>query len=147
MFELIRFARYASRFERAYKTDDWSKVRRCFADDATYTIVGGVPPTDGTTRGADEIMRFFKRMLDAQDRRFDRRIPKLDGWPRSRGGVVTFKWRARYVLGAESTVLTGVETVRFARGLITELQDVMPHDEVVAMVALAERSPRRSASA
>jgi ketosteroid isomerase-like protein len=141
MFELVRFTRYALRFERAFKTDDWRDVRRCFADDAVYTM-HGVPPFDGDTPGGDAIVALFRRMLDDVDRRFDRRIPRLTAWPRSHRGVVTLRWRVRYVLGGEHVDLTGVSVCRFARGKIVHLEDTMPADEIRAALALL--APARS---
>jgi hypothetical protein len=139
MLELPRFVRYALRFERAFKTDDWSKVRRCFHDDATYTITGTGTAYDGESRGADAIVATFRRMLDQLDRRFDRRIPKLTSWPRMRDGALTLGWKARYVLGGESTVVTGTSRCRFDGGRIRALSDAMVADEVAAWIALLER--------
>ena len=37
------FLAYAAAFEVAYATDEWTKVRECFADDAVYEVEGGPP--------------------------------------------------------------------------------------------------------
>jgi hypothetical protein len=135
MFELVRFMRYARRFERAFVSREWSAVRRCFADDASY-LMHAVPPFDGETRGGDAIIALFERMLDDVDRRFDRRIPKLTALPRSRRGVLTLRWSVRYVRGDEHVDLPGVSACTFARGKIVRLDDTMPADAVRAVLAL-----------
>ena len=104
-------------------------------------------PFDGETRGGDAIMALFKRMLDQCDRRFDRRIPKLAGWPRSRGGEVTMRWKARYVAGTEHADLTGVSVCRFEAGRIKSLHDTMLTDEIENMIALCERAGKPSPTA
>jgi hypothetical protein len=139
VFERVRFLRYAWRFERAYKTDDWSKVRDCFAPDATYTVIGGAE-FSGTTRGHAAIVAFFKRMLDELDRKFDKRLPGLRGMLRVKGGVLHVPWKARYVLGEQSALLTGDSTVRFSDGKITELVDTIPDGETDAVQALLRRT-------
>jgi hypothetical protein len=96
MFELPRFLRYALRFERAFKTDDWTRVRACFRDDATYTIEGTDTAFDGVSHGAGAIVATFQKMLDQFDRRFDRRIPRLTSLPRKRDGALVLTWKARY---------------------------------------------------
>jgi len=139
VFELVRFTLYALRFERAFRNNDWRGVRRCFADDAVYAIHDGASPYDGETYGGDAIIALFEQMLDELDRRFDRRIPKLTAWPRSRRGVVTIRWRVRYVLGEDHVDLNGVSVCRFQRGKIVYLEDTMPTDEIRAVLALVGR--------
>ena len=139
MFERVLFARYALRFERAFKTDDWEPVKSCFAPDASYLIIGGEAPFDGETRGSDAIVQLFKRMLDEIDRKFDRRIPGLAGFPRVRDGELQVPWKVRYVLGDQSFRLRGVSRCRFADGKITTLSDTMDADEVRRWSAEAQR--------
>ncbi len=141
MLELVRFVRYAWRFERAFRSNDWRDVRRSFADDAVY-VMHGAPPFDGETRGGNAIVSLFERMLDDVDRRFDRRIPKLVGLPRSRRGAVTLRWSVRYVLGGDHADLAGTTVCTFARGKIVHLDDTMPPDAVRAVLALCAKADR-----
>ena len=137
MFERVRFSRYAWRFERAFKTDDWEPVKECFHPDARYFIVGG-PPDIAETHGADNIIRLFQRMLNEIDRKYDKRSPRLSGWPRLRDGELSLHWSVKYTLGERSTVLTGESRCRFDGAKIIELRDTMPPDEIArwrAMVA------------
>jgi hypothetical protein len=135
MFERLRFARYALRFERAFKTDNWEPVKACFAPHAVYAIHGG-SQYDGEYHGPQAIVDLFKRMLDELDRRFDKRIPGLRGLPRVSSGELVLPWKARYVKGARSEVLTGTSHCRFASGKIVELRDTGDPTEWARVEAL-----------
>lgn len=137
MLELVRFARYAWYFERAFRSDDWRAVRRCFHDDARY-VMHGLPPFDGETRGADNIVALFQRMLDDVDRRFDRRVPGIRGLPRVRDRTLTMQWRVRYVAGDRSALLDGRTACRFDRGRIQLLEDWMSADQIAGVLALRD---------
>ncbi len=141
MFERFKFARYALRFERAFKTDDWTAVRKCFDDDATYTVIGTATRYDGETRGADRIMRMFKDMLDELDRKFDRRSAGITGAPRVIDGELVLPWRARYTLGADQVILHGTSRCRFAGRKIRALSDTMDPEESRRWLALAGIAP------
>jgi hypothetical protein len=139
MFERARFTRYALRFERAYTSDRWDDVKACFHPDAHYIVIGTGTEYDQDVRGPDAIVTFFKRMLDACDRKFDTRRPRLASWPRVVDGALRLKWKARYTLGAESAVLTGAMSCRFEGGLIIELSDTMVASEVAAWIELSKK--------
>lgn len=140
MFERIRFARYALKFERAFKTDRWDDVKACFHPDARYAIAGSSTAYDGEARGPDAIVALFQRMLNEIDRKFDRRTPRLLGLPRVRDGELELRYSVRYALGDESTILTGRSQCRFSGGKIIELRDTMVADECARWVALAARA-------
>ena len=93
-------------------------------------------------RGAPAIVAFYKRMLDALDRKFDRRIARLDGLPRVRDGVLHVPWKARYVAKAGEAVLHGVSRCRFDGGKIAELSDTMDAAECRAWGALVGFVPK-----
>ncbi len=124
MLQLIWFGRYALRFERAFRDDDWGPVRACFHEDATYTMTGG-GPFSGETRGGDAIVALFKRMLDQFDRRFERRTPKITSLPRIGWRTLRFRWQARYLLGDESFLLRGETSCHFDGRRIRALRDDM----------------------
>jgi hypothetical protein len=147
MFERLKFARYALRFEKAFKTDRWDDVRACFADDGVYVIEGSASEYDGEYRGPDAICGVFKKMLDAYDRRFDSRKPGFDGWPRVTGGELVLPWRATYRMGAESVELHGLSRCRFSGSKIARLSDTMRADECTRWAELASSAgPRAGAS-
>jgi hypothetical protein len=129
VFERIRFARYALRFERAYKTDRWDDVAACFHSDAVYAIEGA-GPHDREAHGPGVIVALLKDMLDRVDRRYDKRVPKLAGFPRVRAGVLHVPYSATYKKGADSVVLHGESACRFAGDKIIELRDTMVPAEV-----------------
>ena len=145
MLELVRFARYAVRFERACKSDDWSRVRLSFANDAHY-IIDGAAVFTGEIVGGDAIIAKFRQMLNDFDRRFDRRVPGLRGLPKVKRGVVSFAWTAKYIIGNESAVLTGSSDVTFERGKIVRLHDHMVPAECEAAWELVQRRGKPMAS-
>jgi len=141
MWERIRFARYALRFERAFKTDDWGPVKECFHPDSRYIVEGSASEWDGEVRGPDAIAAFMKRMLDTIDRKFKKRIPKLAAWPRVKGGELILRWGAIYVAEAGETVLHGESRCRFSDGKILELRDIMDAEECRKWAALVGVAP------
>ena len=140
MFERVRFARYALRFERAFQSDDWSAVRECFHPDACYTVAGSGTSYDGETRSRDAIVQLFQRMLNDYDRKFDKRSPRLTGFPRVRDGELDLRWSVRYTLRGESVLLTGRSQCQFTGGQIIALRDTMLADECARWAALAARA-------
>jgi len=94
-----RFVAYAAAFEKAFDSDDWSVVEPFFAADAEYEVGLGPPFTlesGSCIRGRDAILAYFKKTLDAFDRRFaTREIVLLDG-PREDGAAVWLRGRADY---------------------------------------------------
>jgi ketosteroid isomerase-like protein len=136
MWERVRFVRYALRFERAFKTDEWTAVKACFHPDARYIVEGSDSEWDGESRGPDAIAAYFKRILDAMDRKFERRIPGVRGWPRVADGELRLLWKARYVAPGGEVVLNGESRCRFSDGKIIELRDLMNADECRAWAAL-----------
>jgi hypothetical protein len=142
VLERMRFARYALKFERAYRSDEWSAVKACFHPEALYIVEGSGTEWDGKTRGPDAIVAFYKRMLDALDRKFDKRIPRPKGWPRMVDGELRIPWKARYVIGSNEAVLNGESRCRFsAGGKIIELRDLMDADECRRWAALVGVAP------
>jgi len=137
MFERIRFARYALKFESAFKTDRWDEVKACFDADATYTVAGTNTEWDTTVRGPDAIAAFFKKLLDVGDRRYDSRRPALTGLPRVRGGELYVPWRAHYRKGEQTIVLHGESRCRFAGDKIIALSDAMRADETQRWLEVA----------
>jgi hypothetical protein len=137
MLERFRFARYALKFERAFKTDRWDEVKACFHPDATYTVLGTETEWDTTVRGPDAIAAFFKKMLDEGDRQFDSRRPGLTGLPRVKGGELVVPWKATYRMGEEAIVLHGESRCRFSGGKIIALSDRMRADETQRWIAMA----------
>jgi hypothetical protein len=123
MSNIPRFAEYAAAFEKAFESDDWSVVEPFFHPNAVYEI--GLPLL-GRTRcdGRDEILAWFKDVLDRFDRRFaSRKLALLDG-PEDRGDAVWIRGNAVYGSpGVPDLVLELEETVRFDGDRIVHLED------------------------
>lgn len=137
MLERYRFARYALKFERAFKTDNWDAVMACFHPQATYTVTGTDTEWDTVVHGPHEIVTFFKRMLDAGDRKFDSRRPRPAGFPRVTNGELVLPWAAKYTIGDQSITLHGESRCRFEGGTIIALSDAMRADETQRWIAMA----------
>ena len=142
MFRRLRFIRYAMAFERAFKSDDWAQVASHFHPEATYEVIGTGTEWDGVVKYPQGITAFFKKMLDALDRRFQSRTPGLDGMPRMKDGVFTLPWKARYVSQAGQLTLHGLTRCTFKDGLIYQLSDTMDADECRQWRALVGVVPR-----
>ncbi len=141
MLERLRFARYALKFERAFKTDQWDDVKACFHPEATYALAGSGPKFDGEAHGPEAIIAQFRRMLDEADRKFDSRRPGLNGIPRVRKGELMVPWRAKYKLGEQTIVLHGISHCRFSGSQIIALDDTMEPDECERWLELARSKP------
>ena len=104
---------YAAAFEETYSDDDWSRLERFFAEDATYEVRGG--PMACTIAGRDAIFRGIKKSLDGLDRRSDaRRITLLSG-PETHsfadGEHVTLRWEVGYDFPSAASIAFAGETV------------------------------------
>jgi hypothetical protein len=131
MLNVLRFAAYALAFERAYRTDDCRKVGKYFTGGARYLMNGG-PPFEGESRGRAEIVEGFRRSVDAFDRKFDRRIPRITTVPRTRDGWLTFGWQVTYVKGEDRFRLHGTTHCQHQRGRIAVLRDAMDPTDCAA---------------
>jgi hypothetical protein len=135
MNPIQRFGEYAAAFEKSFESDDWSHVEPYFADDAVYEIVDG-GPIGGLFEGRDAVLGYFKKVLDAFDRRFDSRSLELLAGPEIRDGEVWMHWRGTYTLaGAPDLVIEGFETVRFEGDRIARLEDRYPEGAGESMAA------------
>ena len=134
---LVRFARYALRFERAVKSDVWGDVRACFADDATYEVVGTATQYDGILRGGDAVVDGLRTFVSEVDRKYDKRQPRAVGLPRFEDGTLVLRWSVRYVMGADARIITGTTRCRFQAGRIAMLHDAMHADECERWLSLA----------
>jgi len=122
MTNLECFGAYAADFEQTYKDDDWSRLDRYFAPDATYQVKG--EPFATSLKGRDAIFKGIKKSLDGFDRRFATRDIALEGAPEVEGDTVSLPWAVTY--GRKDNpplVLRGRSSAKFADELIVELTD------------------------
>jgi ketosteroid isomerase-like protein len=121
--KIPRFAAYAAAFEKSYASDDWSLVEPFFTEDAVYEV-GLEPPMGGSFEGRDQILAYFKQVLDRFDRRFaSREIALLEG-PKETGDSVWIRGSATYEApGVPNLVLVLKEIIRFEGDQICHLED------------------------
>jgi hypothetical protein len=122
-----RFAEYAAAFEKAFASDDWSVVAPFFSEDAEYEVGLGPPftPESGSClRGRDAILGYFKKALDAFDRRFaTREVVLLEG-PLADGNTVWIRGRADYTSPVAPDLSFELEEIAtFAGDVICRLED------------------------
>lgn len=119
------FLSYAAAFEVAYATDDWTKVRGFFADDAVYEVEAG-PPFGGSWTGRDAIVDHLIDSVNTVDRTYDERgLSILDG-PTIKDGAVWVRWGGVYrKAGQPDVAIEGVEEAWIRDGKIVRLKDVM----------------------
>ncbi len=117
------FTAYASAFEKAFKSDEWSVVEPFFTEDAVYEVSLD-PPMGGRFEGRAAILAYIKDVLDRFDRRFEsREIALLEG-PKEDGESVWIRGSATYrAKGVPDFVLELEETVTFEGDRICRLED------------------------
>lgn len=117
-----RFIQYAQGFEETFDDDDWSRLERFFAPDATYEVRN--VSFGCRLEGRDAILRGMKRSLDGFDRKLPKRAVAITEPPSEDGERMTVGWTATYEKpGAPPFVLRGRSRVRYRDGVIAELVD------------------------
>jgi hypothetical protein len=122
MDTMQQFLAYAGDFERTLADDDWTRLRRYFAEDAVYEVRGAsfachlVGPT--------AIFAGMKKSLDGFDRRFTKRDIEVTSGPEISGDEMRMSWKVVYAKeGWPPFVLRGSSQVRYAGDLIVYLAD------------------------
>ncbi|HVP29691.1 MAG TPA: nuclear transport factor 2 family protein [Myxococcota bacterium] len=123
MSHIAQFAAYAAAFEQAFRSDDWTSIERFFTEDAVYDA--GLPePLGGRFEGRAAVLAYFKRVLDAFDRRFASREVSLVEGPREQGDSVWLRGAARYAApGVPDLRFELEETAWFEGDRIGRLED------------------------
>jgi ketosteroid isomerase-like protein len=116
-----RFESFAADFETAVEDDNWSRLEKYLAEDATYLNVGGPEPK---CKGRDAIIAFLKADVTNTDRRFDTRTVVPLTSPTSDGSRLSRQWRCTYTLaGAPDLVMEGEARYLFEGNLIKEIEE------------------------
>jgi hypothetical protein len=122
MENLTSFMQYAADFEKTLADDDWTRLRRWFADDAVYEV-----QAEGfgcRLQGPDAIFTGMKKSLDGFDRRFDGREIDVTKGPDIDGDALRMEWAVTYrKAGKTPYVLRGRSEVRYRDGKIARLVD------------------------
>ena len=120
------FAGFSSAFEAAVEDDDWSRLEKFLAADATYLNVGGPDPK---CIGSDAIIAFLKADVTNYDRRFDTRTLIAITPPKIEGNRLSRQWRCTYTLaGAPDLVVDGEARYLFDGDLIKEIEEEVSAD-------------------
>ena len=116
-----RFEHFARDFEAAVVDDDWSRLEKHLAEDASYLNVGGPDPQ---CRGRTAILDYLKKDVDGYDRRFDSRSLVALTPPAAADGRLSRRWRCTYTLaGAPDLVVEGEARYTFEDGLIKSIEE------------------------
>lgn len=116
-----RFESFAADFEAAIIDDDWSRLEKHLAEDATYLNVGGPDPK---SEGRDAIIDFLKTDVTNHDRKFDTRTLIPLTTPSVEGNRLTRRWRCTYTLaGTPDLVVEGEARYLFESDLIKEIEE------------------------
>jgi ketosteroid isomerase-like protein len=127
------FEDFAADFEAAVEDDDWSRLEKYLAEDATYLNVGG---PESKCEGRDEILAYFKDDVTNSDRRFDTRTLIALTPPTAEGNHLSRQWRCTYTLaGAPDLMVDGEARYVFEGNLIKEIEEELT---AVSMQKLGE---------
>jgi hypothetical protein len=122
METLTQFMQYAADFEKTLVDDDWSRLRRYFADDAVYEVQSDAFPA--RLSGPDAIFKGMKKSLDGFDRKFDSRSIDVTKGPDVDGDTLRAEWAVTYRKeGKAPYVLRGRSEVHYRDGEIARLTD------------------------
>lgn len=136
---LQHFLAYAGDFEKTLKDDDWSRLRRYFADDAVYEVKSD--SFGCRLVGPTAIFTGMKKSLDGFDRRFTRRDVEITDGPTVDGNEMQVGWKVIYHLEDQpSFTLPGRSTVRYAGDQIAYLCDAYDDAQVGADFAAWQRA-------
>jgi hypothetical protein len=115
------FERFAEDFEDTINDDDWSRLEKYIAEDATYLNVGGPDPK---CEGRESILDYLKADVSNTDRRFDTRTLIALTPPTAEGNRLTRRWRCTYTLaGAPDLVVEGEARYLFEGDLFKEIEE------------------------
>jgi len=121
MNNIETFNNFAAAFEDAVKDDNWTRLEKYLAEDATYLNVGG---PDTKCKGRDAIIAFLKSDVSNTDRRFDTRSLNALTPPVIDGERLTRQWRCTYTLAeAPDLIVNGEARYLFENGLIKEIEE------------------------
>ena len=129
MGQIERYVAYATAFEEAYASDDWSKLEPFFIEDAVYEFIAPAP-FGGKYEGRAAVLAQFKNSVNGLDRRFNsRKVEVLEG-PVEKNGSVWIRWAAIYTLtGAPDCRMEGEERAVFTHDRISRLEDSLTASE------------------
>jgi len=115
------FESFASDFELTVQDDDWSRLKKYFADDAVYLNVGD---PNSKCEGREAILDFLKDDVSNNDRRFDTRQLTALTQPKTTGNHLSRQWRSTYTLaGTPDLIVEGEARYLFDGDLIKRIEE------------------------
>jgi hypothetical protein len=141
MTPLEAFMNYATAFEATFADDDWSRLEKCFTDDAVYEVKNAA--WGCRVEGRDAILAALRKSLDGFDRRMAERQIELRGEPVEAGDTIDVEWTVTYELaGAPDYALVGRTHARLENGRVAYLADHYPDGvSETALAWVAEYAP------
>jgi hypothetical protein len=131
------FNNFAAAFESAVEDDDWSRLEKYLAEDATYLNVGGPDPK---SEGREEVIKFLKEDVKNTDKRFDTRTLIAITEPKVEGDRLSRRWRCIYTLaGAPDLVVEGEARYQFENDLIKEIEEEVTTDSMRNLAVWIEK--------
>lgn len=122
------FESFSADFEAAVIDNDWSRLEKHLAEDATYLNVGGPDPK---SVGREAIIDFLKADVENFDRKFDTRTLISLTSSRVEGNRLTRQWRCTYTLAEVPDLVTeGEARYLFENDLIKEIEEEVTADTV-----------------
>lgn len=122
------FEGFAAAFEAAVEDNDWSRLEKYLAEDATYLNVGG---PDSKSVGRESIIAFLKADVENTDRRFDARTLIALASPAVEKNRLSRPWRCTYALaGVPDLVVEGEARYLFKDGLIKQIEEEVDGDDM-----------------
>ena len=123
MDTMQEFLAYAGDFERTLVDDDWTRLRRYFADDAVYEVKA--ESFGCRLTGPTAIFAGIKKSLDGFDRKFAKRDVEVTSGPEISGDELRVGWKVVYSKdGVPPFVLRGRSIARYRDGKIVYLSDI-----------------------
>jgi hypothetical protein len=115
------FEDFATDFETAVHDDNWSRLEKYLAEDASYLNVGG---PDRRCNGRVGILAYLKEDIANFDRRFNTRTLVVLTPPIADGNRLSRRWRCTYTLaGSPDLVVEGEARYLFEDDLIKEIEE------------------------
>ena len=128
MNNIDTFNGFAAAFEEAVEDDNWTRLEKYLANDATYLNVGGPDPK---SEGRDTVVAFLKTDVANTDRRFDKRTLTALSSPVTEGDSLSRQWRCTYSLSeTPDLVVEGEARYLFENGLIKEIEEEVTSDSM-----------------
>ena len=115
------FESFAADFELTVVDDEWSRLEKYFAEDATYLNVGA---GEAKCIGRAAILAYLKADVASVDQRFDSRMHIALTEPSVEGDRLSRNWSCTYTLaGCDELVVEGEARYLFEGDLIKEMEE------------------------